>query len=278
VHPILLDIELFGQPLKVHAYGAAMVSAVVVIALVGWAIAVRRGVPGRPALVHSLAIALAMPIGSRLFYWAVKSEWGLSQPELLARPQFNGFYVSGGLAAALLAGLFVCRIFHLRVWRMADAIAPALGIGGAILRLGCFLNGCCFGHPTSAPWGVTFPVGSPAHLHQGAERFDLLVTGPLPVHPTQLYEMAAALIAAAIAWLLYRRQCRDGVPALAAAIWFLVFRWMNAHLRADGFLGSGPAWLQTAIYAALLLLCASILLWRVKTPTPIMRSLATRIM
>jgi phosphatidylglycerol---prolipoprotein diacylglyceryl transferase len=267
VHPILLDFDIFGQSLKIHSYGAAMTAAVVVIALTGWVIAARRGVPGRPALAHSLAIALAMPIGSRILYWAIKPEWGLSRPELLAQPQFNGFYVSGGLAAALLVGLFVCRIFRLSVWRMADTIAPALGIGGAVLRLGCFLNGCCFGRPTSAPWGVTFPAGSPAHLHQAAERFDLLFAGPLPVHPTQLYEMAASLIAAAIAWLLYRRRCPDGVPALAAAIWFLAFRWMNTHLRADGLSSPGPVWLSTAIYAALLLLCAAALFWRVKYRT-----------
>jgi phosphatidylglycerol---prolipoprotein diacylglyceryl transferase len=265
MHPVLLDFELWGSRLTIYAYGAGMVLSVLTVAILGWAIAKRRGLPVWPSLVYTAAIALVMPIGSRALYWAMNPELRESEPDLLTRMQFSGFYMSGGFVAAVAVALIVCRLFRLNGWRMIDALAPALGLGGVVLRCGCFLNGCCFGNPTSLPWGVTFPAGSPAHLHQVADRFDLMFTRSLPVHPTQLYEMTACLIAAAVAWLLYRPRVPDGVPALAAAAWFLAFRWVERYLRADGLLGIGPEWLSTAAYAALIMLCVAAIFRRFST-------------
>jgi phosphatidylglycerol---prolipoprotein diacylglyceryl transferase len=265
MHPVLLDFELWGQRWTLHAYGAGMSLSVATVALLGWWIAVRRGLPVRPSFVYCAAIALVMPIGSRILYWAMNLERREADGDLLTRMQFSGFYMSGGFIAATVTALVVGRWFRLDGWRMIDALAPALGLGGAIQRWSCFLNGCCFGHPTTLPWGVTFPMGSPAHLDQLADRFDLLFTGPLPVHPTQLYEMAAAFIAAAIAWLLYRPRVPKGVPALAAAIWFLAVRWLERYLRADGLSGPGPQWLPALAYAVLISFCLATVFRRYST-------------
>ena len=99
------------------------------------------------------------------------------------------------------------------------AATPALTIGHAIGRIGCFLVGDDYGRPTSLPWGVAFPQGSPPTS--------------VPVHPTQLYEALALL---PVAWLLYqwRRRRRPDVFVLGA---YLVLagtsRFLIEFIRVD---------------------------------------------
>jgi phosphatidylglycerol---prolipoprotein diacylglyceryl transferase len=69
----------------------------------------------------------------------------------------------------------------------ADLVMPAVALGIGITRIGCFLNGCCWGVPTSMPWGVTFPPESAAGVWQQFSHCG-------PVHPTQLYSSAAGFL------------------------------------------------------------------------------------
>ena len=97
----------------------------------------------------------------------------------------------GGLAGGLLAGLWLMRRKRLPPLAVLAAATPALAVGHAIGRIGCFLVGDDYGRPTTLPWGVAFPQGLPPTT--------------VPVHPTQLYE-AAALIPVAIWLMRWRRQ------------------------------------------------------------------------
>jgi phosphatidylglycerol:prolipoprotein diacylglycerol transferase len=108
---------------------------------------------------------------------------------LLSRGGMSWF---GGFAGGILAGLWIMRRRHLPKLAVLAAATPALAVGHAIGRIGCFLVGDDYGRPTSLPWGVAFPEGLPPTL--------------VPVHPTQLYE-AAALVP--LAWLLFRWR-REG--------------------------------------------------------------------
>ena len=83
----------------------------------------------------------------------------------------------GGLLAAFAVGLLLVRRYKLPVWKTADMIAPGIALGHIIGRFGCFLAGCCYGKPTTEPWGVTFTDPTAA----------MNVGTPLntPLHPTQ---------------------------------------------------------------------------------------------
>ena len=129
---------------------------------------------------------------------------------LLSRGGMSWF---GGFAGGILAGLWVMQRRHLPRLAVLAAATPALAVGHAIGRIGCFLVGDDYGRPTDLPWGVAFPQGLPP------------VT--VPVHPTQLYE-AIALVP--LAWVLirWRRQERPdtfvlgGYLILAGTIRFLI--------------------------------------------------------
>jgi phosphatidylglycerol:prolipoprotein diacylglycerol transferase len=92
----------------------------------------------------------------------------------------------GGLILAVLVSLWYLQRHKLPLWSMCDIFAPAIALGHVVGRLGCFFAGCCYGRPTSLPWGVTFHDPFAASY----------VGTPLGVslHPTQLYEAGAELL------------------------------------------------------------------------------------
>src|SRR6266850_6195897 len=103
----------------------------------------------------------------------------------------------GGFAGGVLTALIVMRRMRLPVVATVAASTPALAIGHAIGRIGCFLVGDDYGRPSDLPWAVAFPKGLPPI--------------DVPVHPTQLYEMFALFI---VAWLLIRWRRRGVADAL----------------------------------------------------------------
>ena len=112
---------------------------------------------------------------------------------LLSRGGMSWF---GGLAGGLVAGLIVIRWRRLPILGMLAAAAPAITLGQAVGRIGCFLVGDDYGRPTNLPWGIAFPEGLPPTLAR--------------VHPTQIYEAIALF---SFTWLLVRWR-RSGVSDL----------------------------------------------------------------
>src|SRR5262252_7080426 len=130
----------------------------------------------------------------------------------------------GGFVGGFLAGFLTIRAKKWPMIAVLAAATPALAIGQALGRIGCFLVGDDYGRPTSLPWGVAFPRGLPPTS--------------VPVHPTQLYE-AAALVP--VVWLLvrWRRQGRPdtfvlgGYLVMAGTIRFAI-EFLRVNVRVLG--------------------------------------------
>jgi phosphatidylglycerol:prolipoprotein diacylglycerol transferase len=186
-----------------------------------------------------LAAGVAGIVGSKVYYAGLYRDWRL----LFDR---SGLVWYGGFVLATLTILWLIHRRRMPGWKTADAAAPALALGYAIGRIGCFLVGDDYGVPTSLPWGVAFPRGLPPTT-AGALRaqFGVDIAPGVPdsqllaVHPTQLYETAAALTI----WLLGRRLLRARVPAGTTALVLVallsVERFLVELLRAkdDRFIG-----------------------------------------
>ena len=263
MHPTLI-FTVGGQQLQLASYALFISMAALVAAGTAFALAVRRGMPWFRVLACLLAAAVAVPAGSRLLDAATKPAFYLQDPERLWRLDFAGFSMLGGLLLAGAAGVVACRLLALPLPGMADAVAPGLWIGIALARIGCFLAGCCFGEVTSLPLGITFPTGSPAHIHQVVS--SLRALPPMPVHPTQLYELAAALACAGLAAGLTRWRTPDGAPFLASVCAFAAFRLAVHPLRVPGPALAVPEGFYPALYVSILLLAAAALLWRRNVP------------
>ncbi len=193
------------------------------------------------ATVYALGAAVG---GAKL---AVLAEhWGEAPAaELVPRVLLTGAGSSfGALAAAILAGFIVVPLLGLPFWRTADVFAPALAIGLAFARVGCFLGGCCYGTSCVWPWGVEVPLE--ASLRSAA---------PLgvPLHPVQLYETALCAALAVSLVVLVRRGLRPGTAFAVfltsyGAARFVLELWRGDH--APGF-SSAQAWSLAAVAAGL---------------------------
>ncbi len=120
---------------------------------------------------------------------------------LLSRGGMSWF---GGFAGGLLAGIVLIHRRRLPLMAVLAAATPALLIGHAIGRVGCFLVGDDYGRPSDVPWAVAFPEGLPPTLER--------------VHPTQIYEALALIPLALIAWR-WRQRARPDWLVLG---WYLV--------------------------------------------------------
>jgi phosphatidylglycerol:prolipoprotein diacylglycerol transferase len=113
-----------------------------------------------------LGMGLFSFIGARIFNVFINFDSYKDNFTRIFSLNFEGFSLYGGALFAIISGLFIARYKKINLLKFADTAIPFVGIGIAIMRIGCFLNGCCFGKETNFPWGVKFPFLSPAHIEQ----------------------------------------------------------------------------------------------------------------
>ncbi len=261
MHPVV-DIALGGLEIHTSAYRFFLALAAAFTVGVAFATATRRGLPGRRVLACLSCMAAAVPVGARLWDAATKSGVYFDDPGRLLALDLTGLSLYGGLFLAAGVGAVACRILSVDLVGLADATTPALGVGIALARLGCFEAGCCFGQPTDLPWGVTFPRGSDAHLHQLLEGGLFSGGRVLPVHPTQLYELAAALAGAGVAALLLLRKAPPGEAFLSFVMLYDGFRLVNHFLRVPGAALATPRDFYPMLYLCIFATACAVVGWR----------------
>ena len=135
-----------------------------------------------------------------------------------------GFVFFGGMIVAVTALIIYLKKKKLPVLKTADFMIVGLPLGHAVGRIGCFLAGCCYGRPTTLPWGVSFT--DPHSLVPP----QLLGT---PLHPTQLYESVANLLIFFILHKLYNKPHKDGLVLLAYVACYSLLRFCIEFFRGD---------------------------------------------
>jgi len=178
-------------------------------------------------------------VGAKVYFAILYHDWRL----LLDRA---GLVWYGGFVVGALGILWVIRSRKLSVWGVMDAAGPALALGYAVGRIGCFLVGDDYGLPTDSVLGVKFPVGpSPSTAEVLRSQFGVHLPASIPdnallaVHPTQLYETAMALAIWGFGLWLVRREPREGTIACSMLALLAVERFLVEFLRAkdDRLLG-----------------------------------------
>jgi phosphatidylglycerol:prolipoprotein diacylglycerol transferase len=237
IYPTLLRIGAF----EITSFGA-MVALGAFVGL--WLLRREARRSGLPDAVVDVGIAgvLGGLAGAKLL-WAV--ERAGEEPFLSLLFSRGGMSWFGGFAGGLAAGVWWMRRARLRPIAVLAAATPALAVGHAIGRVGCFLVGDDYGRPTTLPWGVAFPEGLPPTV--------------VPVHPTQLYEALPLVVLAG--WLVRLRRvgAPDGVVLgaylLAAGLLRFAIEFVRVNERVIGPLSVAHlASLGAAIAGALLLL------------------------
>jgi len=215
VHPILFHLGSY----PVASYGLALTLGFAS----GIALALRRarehGLAEAPILDAAMVAVVTSLVGARLLFAA-------THPAAFRPPQgtlvdlwnpiqasgdfrITGLSMLGGVVLAVAGVLATLRWRRAPVLRAADVLAPSVLLGEAVTRVGCFLNGCCYGNPSTLPWAVHFPPGSEA----------VRALGAVAVHPTQLYTVLLSLAGFGVLSRLLRSPPFAGSVLAALCIW-----------------------------------------------------------
>ncbi|HKV04272.1 MAG TPA: prolipoprotein diacylglyceryl transferase [Candidatus Acidoferrales bacterium] len=197
MHPILFQ---FGS-VTIYTYGVLAAVGFLVGLWYAYRKAPRAGLD--PNQIWNLGIyGILIALGTSKL-WLILSAWDYytaNPREIFSITTFQSagtFY--GGVLGGIIWVVLYAHFQKMSFLRVLDLAAAPVALGHAIGRLGCFMAGCCYGKPTSLPWGVTFtsPVaervaGTPLHV---------------ALHPTQLYEAAAEFInVGLLVWLGAKRR------------------------------------------------------------------------
>ena len=209
----------------INTYGVFLALAFLCAILITVKLAARDGLPREKIYDLCLWMLLCSLIGSKILMLFTEPEYR-DHPLQLVSLDFlrSGGVFYGGLIGAILSGYFLMRRYQLPWWKTADACAPGIAIGNFFGRQGCFAAGCCWGKPTTLPWGVKF-------TELGHE-----ITGvPLDVrlHPTQLYESFAMLLVFFFLLWLHKHRRFNGQVILFYALLYSVIRFAIEFLRDD---------------------------------------------
>jgi len=207
-------------PLSVRWY--SLMIAVAVIFLVTWSLHFARKTGYQKDFILGVAL-WAIPlgiVGAKLIHIFDNLNHYLAFPGAILDPA--GWAIFGAILGALLGVWLYCRSHNVPFAPLADAMAPGIILAQAIGRIGCTLNGCCYGAPSSLPWTVTW-------THPDSEA----LVG-VAVHPTQIYEILWDVLIFAILWFVLRGRLK--APGSLFAVYLALYSlgsFLIRSLRAD---------------------------------------------
>ena len=248
MHPILFHLGSF----PVHSYGVMIALAFLAGLWTATLRARREKISGETIADVTLWLMVGGIIGARIVYVATywREEFADQPLSEIFKIYHGGLVYYGGLIGAMIAGMIYIRWKKLPLWKIADVLAPSCALGNVFGRIGCLLNGCCYGRACSLPWAISFPADNP------------LGSPTYPVHPTEIYDALLNFgVYLFLAWL-FRRIKFDGQIFTTYLLCYAVTRSFVEYFRGDYtnlhyHLGLTPAqWISVPIFVAGLALAA----------------------
>src|SRR5918912_3163341 len=221
MHPRLLELG----PITVYTYGVLLAAAYLLGLRLAMVRARNRGLDATRVLDLGIYIIISALVGAKLLLLVTDFQTFKNDPRELITLARSGGVFYGGLILAVSVALWYIRKIGLPLWTTCDVFAPGIALGHVVGRFGCFFAGCCWGKPTTMPWGITFTdpfaaanVGTP--LNQ-------------PLHPTQLYEAGAEFL---ILMLLLWTE-RKGRPFPGRTFWLYMLLYAVSRFIIEFFRG-----------------------------------------
>ena len=212
--------------LSVHWYGLLLAIGFLIGLWTASRRALRDGIAAEKVFDAGVWLIVGSIVGARALY--VVSYWDqmLRDPLFPKAPwteifmvQRGGLVFYGGLVGAAASCLVYIRRNNLPLWKFTDALAPSVALGYVPGRIGCLMNGCCYGRETSVPWAIQFPRDHDTY--------------PAHVHPTQIYDSLLSLgLYFGLAWL-HRNRKFDGQVLASYLLCYAVTRSAVEVFRGD---------------------------------------------
>lgn len=202
LNPIIFNL---GN-IEVRWYGVLVVIAVIAIIGLSLLEARRTGIPQDVIWDVGLWGVVGGIIGARLLHIIDRWEYYLYHPDQLLN--FAGLAVWGAVLGAVVAILLYCWIKKMSFWRIGDIAAPGAILGQAIGRVGCLINGCCYGLPCNLPFAIVY-LNPDSYAPHG-----------IPLYPTQIFHLIWNLLGFGMLWALRKRLKPHGSLFL---LWLIFF-------------------------------------------------------
>lgn len=205
MHPILLKIG----PVNVYSYGVMVAIGFGLAALLIYARAPKFNIERDKIIDYVILILVSGVVGARMLYVMTNFDYYRANPMEILNLSRGGLVWYGGFGAALLASIWFVKIKRLDFWPASDFIAPYIALGQAFGRIGCSLNGCCYG------------VMAPQHFLFGERQ------------PTQIYSAVLLFIIFAVLIRWQGRKRFNGEIFLGYCILYSCKRFFIEFLRGD---------------------------------------------
>lgn len=191
---------MYPQPLEfigiefIRSYGIMLAIGFLIGIIWARKRAVKAGIPPEQVIDLSFIVLIASVIGSRFFYVIYHLDefsdnlLDIVNPFQGGTVGIAGLSMMGGILLALISAVVFFAAKKIDPWPLCDAMMPMFALGLGITRIGCFLNGCCYGLPSHDHFGLVFPPDSPAGFHYPG----------IPIIPTQLYSALAGIAILAV--------------------------------------------------------------------------------
>lgn len=216
-------------PLTIFPWGFTLSVAILLGTLLAMKLAKKVGFETDLILDLVIYLVIGGVVGARLFYvFVYEPERYLREPLQIFALWNGGMVYYGALIGGFITGTWFILRKKLPFWTLADVVSPPLALGYGIVRIGCFLNGCCYGKPTSSIIGVVFP------FIDGGPSLDTLHR-----YPTQLFSSAFGFILLGMLLLIWRKKKFSGQVFLSFLILYAVERTVVEYYR-ENLLVFGP--------------------------------------
>jgi len=255
--------ELFKLgPFTVYTYGVLLAASYLLgLRLAMWR-AKKWGLDPSRVLDLGIYIIIAALVGAKLLLLVVDFDQFKNPRELLNLARLGGVFY-GGLILAVAVAFWYIQRHRMPFWTTCDVFAPGIALGHVVGRFGCFFAGCCYGKPTTLPWGIQFTdpfaaanVGTPLGVH---------------LHPTQLYEAGAEFL---ILMALLTTE-KKGRPFPGRTFWLYILLYAISRFAIEFFRGDERGMVgifSTSQFISLLLAPLAVVmlvyLARTKEPAP----------
>ncbi len=212
MHPVLFS---FG-PVHLYSYGFLVAIGVLCAILFLKSHASYIAVDSDTIIDLAVTTVLSGFAGARIYYVIQFWEHFSTDPLSVIKIWEGGIVLYGGLIGGVIGFSIFIFIKKLPLWSLLDLFVIATSIAQGFGRLGCFLNGCCYGRETNLPWGVKFPFSESV------------------LHPTQLYESLFSFLLAGFLYLFWKRnRNKIGLTSIAYFILYPIGRFVIEFFRGD---------------------------------------------
>ena len=239
MYPVLFEFGAF----QLRSYGVIVALSFIIALWMSTREAERKGLD--PKWVQDFAVygLLGGIVGARLYFVLFSApDYFLEHPWEILAVWSGGIGVIGSLIGGFIVAVWFCRRRKISLLRFGDTLAPGIAFGQTLGQFACLLNGDSYGRPTDLPWAITYT--DPRSL------------APLniPLHPIEVYEMAAYLLVFILVWRARKYYPTDGFAFFTYLAGYGIARFVVDFFRGD------PAMFAWGIQAAQLFGAVMVLL------------------